>query len=158
MKLYSVALLIIGNKYTLAPKETSAGQSIRQMIADYPFEIVACDTIPDTAEIIRNTMLLYADTHQVNLILTAGGTGFTATDITPEITRDVIEKETPGICEAMRTECFKITKKAMLSRGVAGIRGKTLIINLPGSSKGVVESLGVILDTLPHAIRTINRI
>ena len=115
-------------------------------------ELIQYDMIPDDLNQIREKLTYYADQLQVDLILTTGGTGFSPKDVTPEATREVIQKEVPGIAEAMRMESFKITKAAMLSRGIAGIRGKTLIINLPGSSKGVSESLDVILSELPHAV------
>ncbi len=88
----------------------------------------------------------------LDLILTTGGTGFAPRDVTPEATRDVIERETPGLAEAMRVASLRITPHAMLSRGVAGIRGRTLIVNLPGSPKGAVENLATIAPVLPHAI------
>ena len=89
---------------------------------------------------------------KVDLVLTNGGTGFTERDLTPEATKEVIEREVPGIPEAMRTLCLGITKRAMLSRGVAGIRGRTLIVNLPGSQRGAKESLEAILEALPHGL------
>lgn len=107
--------------------------------------------IPDEIDTIANTLITWAD-EGVNLILTTGGTGFAPRDITPEATRRVIERETPGIAEALRAESLKITKHAMLSRAVAGIRGQTLIINLPGSPKAVRENLDVLLPVLPHAL------
>jgi molybdopterin adenylyltransferase len=91
-------------------------------------------------------------THGLSLILTTGGTGFAPRDVTPEATRDVIERETPGIVEALRAESLKITRHAMLSRAVAGIRGRTLIINLPGNPKAIRESMDVLLPVLPHAL------
>ena len=92
---------------------------------------------------------------RVDLVLTTGGTGFGPRDFTPEATREVIEKEVPGIPEAIRIESLKFTRRAMLSRAVAGIRGRTLIINLPGSSKGAKESLEVVLEVLPHGLEMI---
>ena len=100
---------------------------------------------------IAETLIAWAD-EGVNLILTTGGTGFAPRDITPEATHRVIERETPGIVEALRAESLKITKHAMLSRAVAGIRGQTLIINLPGSPKAVRENLEILLPVLPHAL------
>ncbi|MCB8968632.1 MAG: molybdopterin adenylyltransferase [Ardenticatenaceae bacterium] len=107
--------------------------------------------IPDEFETIVQTLRQWCD-EGVNLILTSGGTGFAPRDVTPEATRQVIERETPGIAEALRAESLKITRHAMLSRAVAGIRGQTLIINLPGSPKAVRENLDVLLPVLPHAL------
>ena len=101
---------------------------------------------------IKEKLIDYCDNLKVDLVLTTGGTGFTARDFTPEATREVIEKEVPGIPEAMRTLCLKFTKRAMLSRAIAGTRGKTLIINLPGSTRGAKESLEAILDGLGHGL------
>lgn len=101
---------------------------------------------------IKEKLINYCDNLKVDLVLTNGGTGFTARDFTPEATREVIEKEVPGIPEAMRTSCLRFTKRAMLSRAIAGIRNKTLIVNLPGSSQGAKESLEAILEALPHGL------
>lgn len=107
--------------------------------------------VPDEIDIIADTLVTWAD-EGVNLILTSGGTGFAPRDITPEATRRVIEREAPGIAEALRAESLKITRHAMLSRAVAGIRGRTLIVNMPGSPKAVRENLDVLLPILPHAL------
>ncbi|MBT9148565.1 MAG: Molybdopterin adenylyltransferase [Syntrophomonadaceae bacterium] len=108
--------------------------------------------VPDDKETIAANLIRMADIVGVNLILTTGGTGFSPRDITPEATLSVIDREAPGIPEAMRLKSLQITPKAMLSRAVAGLRGKTLIINLPGSPKAVSECLEVIVPVLPHAI------
>jgi molybdenum cofactor synthesis domain-containing protein len=108
--------------------------------------------VPDERPVIAETLLAWADEIGLDLVLTTGGTGFGPRDVTPEATHDIIERETPGLAEAMRAASLKITPHAMLSRAVAGIRGRTLIINLPGSPKAVLENLEVILPALPHAI------
>ena len=108
--------------------------------------------VPDEQLVIAGTLLTWADEVGLDLILTTGGTGFAPRDVTPEATRDVIEREAPGLAEAMRATSLMITPHAMLSRAVAGIRGKTLIVNLPGSPKAVRENLDTILPALPHAI------
>jgi len=117
---------------------------------------VKYEIIPDDLKMIKERIIYCCDNLKVGLVLTNGGTGFTKRDLTPEATREVIEREVPGIPEAMRVECLKLTKRAMLSRAVAGIRGKTLIVNLPGSVKGAQESLEAILEGLPHGLDMIS--
>jgi molybdenum cofactor synthesis domain-containing protein len=111
--------------------------------------------LPDEESAIREILTSWADSNEMDLILTTGGTGFSPRDTTPEATRAVIERETPGLAEAMRAASLKITPHAMLSRIVTGIRKKTLIINLPGSPKGAVENLQVVIPVLPHAVQLI---
>lgn len=150
--MYSVAVLTISDSCSKGEKEDRSGKIIQELLVDFPGNVVHYEIIPDEPERIKEKIIQLSDELRVNLILTTGGTGFTSRDNTPEATKEVIEKEVPGIPEAMRFECFKITKRAMLSRGIAGIRGKTLIINLPGSSRGARESLEAILDGLPHGL------
>ena len=118
-------------------------------------KITHYEIIPDDFETIKEKLVYCADELGVEIVFTNGGTGFSKRDVTPEATREVIEKFVPGIPEAMRFEGFKKTKRAMLSRAIAGIRGETLIINLPGSSRGVKESLEAIVDELPHGLEMI---
>lgn len=112
--------------------------------------------VPDEKEMIANAIVELADVFSADVILTTGGTGFAPRDVTPEATKTVIEKEVPGISEAIRAKSLAITDRAMLSRAASGIRGKTLIINLPGSPKAVKESMEVILPVLPHAVETLS--
>jgi len=114
--------------------------------------VVKTAVIPDDLNSISDTLIAWSDNDSLNLILTSGGTGFAPRDITPEATQRVIERNAPGIAETLRAESLKITKHAMLSRAVAGIRGKTLIINMPGSPKAVRENLEILFPILPHAL------
>jgi molybdenum cofactor synthesis domain-containing protein len=109
--------------------------------------------LPDDESAIRAALIEWADGGEVDIILTTGGTGFAPRDVTPEATRKVIDREAPGLAEAMRADSLKKTPHAMLSRAVAGIRGRTLIINLPGSPKGAVENLQTVQPVLPHAVQ-----
>ncbi|MBU0548011.1 MAG: MogA/MoaB family molybdenum cofactor biosynthesis protein [Candidatus Omnitrophica bacterium] len=150
--MYKVAVLTISDRCHEGKREDKSGKVVQDIIRNLPAEVVIYEIVPDEPEIIKEKLKSYADNLKVDLVLTNGGTGFTARDLTPEATREIIEREVPGIPEAMRVECLKFTKRAMLSRAVAGIRGKTLIINLPGSTKGAEESLEAILDGLAHGL------
>lgn len=150
--MYKVAILTISDRCFSGQREDKNVKTIQELIEKLPAEIIKYEIIPEEFTAIKEKLTFYSDILKPDLILTNGGTGFTPRDFTPEATREVIEKEVVGIPEAMRTECLKLTKKAMLSRAIAGIRNKTLIINLPGSSKGAKESLEAILEGLPHGL------
>lgn len=149
MKDYTVAIITVSDKGSKGEREDQSGKVIEELVKSWA-KVLHYSVVPDEKEEIKRAILSQID--KVDLILTNGGTGLHPRDVTPDATLEIIEKEIPGIAEAMRWEGFKKTKKSILSRAVAGIRGKTLIINLPGSPKAVKESLEVILDALPHAI------
>ncbi len=151
-KPYTVAVLTISDKCSKGQRKDESGKIAQDLIKKLPGDVVKYEIIPDEPEMIKERLKNYCDELKVNLVLTDGGTGFTTRDRTPEATREVIEKEVPGIPEAMRTLCLGLTKRAMLSRGICGIRGKTLILNLPGSTRGAKESLEAILDGLGHGL------
>lgn len=150
--MYKVVVLTISDKCSKGQREDKSGAIVKDLVKNLPGEVVKYEVIPDEPEMIKERLIDYSDNLKVDLVLTTGGTGFTARDFTPEATRGVIEREVPGIPEAMRVECLKFTKRAMLSRAIAGIRNKTLIVNLPGSSRGAKESLEAILEGLPHGL------
>jgi len=133
-------------------REDISGTKIMEIIEAFGYKKVAYQILPDEQEVLERTMRELVDSGKVDLILTTGGTGFSNRDCTPEATRNVIERETPGIPEAMRQLSLGFTKRAMLSRAVAGIKGKTLIVNLPGSPKAVEECLTYILSELDHGL------
>jgi molybdopterin adenylyltransferase len=149
----TVAVLTFSDKGSKGERADASGPLIQALLKSIAAEIKYTDVIPDEEDLIRQKLIQYSS--EVDLILTTGGTGLSPRDVTPEATLEVIERQVPGIAEAMRIEGLKKTRRAMLSRAVAGVRGKALIINLPGSPKAVQENLEVILDVIPHAIEKI---
>ncbi len=133
-------------------REDKSGSVIQEILEANDYEVVHTILLPDDRKMLSERMAEIADSGTAELILTTGGTGFSPRDITPEATEDIIDRRVPGIPEAMRAYSMTITKRAMLSRSTAGIRKKTLIINLPGSPKAVKESLEYIIDALGHGI------
>ena len=133
-------------------REDLSGPVIKEIAEKAGYQVVSMDLLPDDRTMLSERMKEIADNNMAELILTTGGTGFSPRDVMPEATEDMIERRVPGIPEAMRAYSMTITKRAMLSRASAGIRKKTLIINLPGSPKAVRESLEYIIDALDHGI------
>ncbi len=149
---YTVAILTISDKGSKGERQDKSGPALQEVMVSWGAEVVKIELVPDEPELIEAKLMAYADYDKINLVLTTGGTGLSPRDWTPEATRKIIEREVPGITELMRQESYKITPKAMLSRGVAGTRKSTLIINLPGSPKGAVENIRVVLPLLDHAL------
>jgi molybdenum cofactor synthesis domain-containing protein len=149
----TAAIITLSDKGSRGEREDLGGPLIREMIKKISAEVLHYEIIPDEKELIKEKLIEYS--RSADLIITTGGTGLSPRDVAPDATLEVIEREIPGIAEAMRMAGLKITNRAMLSRAVAGIRGKTLIINLPGSPKAVKEGLEAIMDVLPHAIEKI---
>ena len=147
-----VAILTVSDKGSRGEREDLSGQAIREAVALMGAEIVAYRIVPDEQDQIALALMEWADGGVADIIITTGGTGIAPRDVTPEATRSVIERELPGVAEAMRAESLKKTPRAMLSRAVAGTRRGAVILNLPGSPKAVRECLEVVLPTLPHAI------
>jgi len=146
-------ILTISDRSSRGEREDASGPALARLIQAEGWSIVKQAVIPDDESVIRETLIEWAEGDELSVILTTGGTGFSPRDVTPEATHAVIDREAPGLAEAMRAVSLKITPHAMLSRIVTGIRKKTLIVNLPGSPKGAVENLQVILPVLPHAIQ-----
>lgn len=149
----TVAVLTISDKGSKGEREDLSGPLIADILKPIGADVKYYEIIPDEKKLIKEKLTYFSG--KVDLVLTTGGTGLSPRDVTPDATLEVIEREVPGIAEAMRFESFKKTRKSVLSRAVAGIKSTTLIINLPGSPKAVRENLEVILDAIPHAIEKI---
>jgi molybdenum cofactor synthesis domain-containing protein len=150
----SVGILTVSDRGAAGSYEDKSGPLIQQLVESELGGVVELSAIvPDELGTIRDTLLAWVDQQRLDLIFTTGGTGFAPRDVTPEATRLVIEKESPGLVWAMLRDSLAVTPHAMLSRMVAGIRGQTLIVNLPGSPKAAQENLRSILPALPHAIQ-----
>ncbi len=148
-----VAILTISDRSSRGERPDEGGPLIAQIIREtLKWDPSLTKIVPDDLDQIRDTLVEWCDSDRADLILTTGGTGFAPRDVTPEATKSVIEREVPGIPEALRSASLRITQHAMLSRAVAGIRKQTLIINLPGNPKAVRENLDVLIPILPHAI------
>lgn len=153
--MFTVGILTISDKGARGEREDLSGREIRSIISRLDSNVVMYKIIPDERIVIEETLRDWVDNQHIDLILTTGGTGVSPRDVTPEATKAVIEKDLPGIVEAMRLEGLKKTPNAMLSRAVAGTREESLIINLPGSPRAVRENLEAVLPALSHAIDTI---
>ena len=153
LKDIKVAVLTVSDKGSRGEREDTSGPAIKEIAEAEGAQVIFYDIIPDEQYEIEEKLVRLADFEDVDLILTTGGTGFSPRDVTPEATLSVIERNAPGFAEAIRAESLKITPHAMLSRAVSGIRGQTIIINLPGSEKAVRESLAVIMPALPHGLQ-----
>lgn len=146
------AILTISDKGSRGEREDCTGPSLEGLIKKEGYELKYYKVIPDDIHAIESELIYICDELRVELVLTNGGTGFSKRDVTPEATLKVIEKYVPGFGEVMRFKALAVTPKAVLTRGIAGIRGNSLIINLPGSPKGAVENLGFIIEVIPHGI------
>ncbi len=151
----NAGILTISDKGWQGQRQDKSGEVIRESLSSLDIRVVKYEVVPDEADVIAGKLAEWADNGEIDLILTTGGTGLGPRDTTPEATLSILDKVAPGFTEAMRAETYKVTPHAILSRAVAGVRGKCLIINLPGSPKAVRECLEVVLPTIPHAIEII---
>lgn len=147
-----VGIITASDKGSKGEREDISGAVIRELVENQGFAVTEYILLPDEQEKLEETMMEWCDQNKVDLLLTTGGTGFSVRDVIPEATKNIGEREVPGIAEAMRWNSLQITKRAMLGRGVSVIRKHTLVINLPGSPKAVRENLSYVIDSLEHGI------
>jgi molybdopterin adenylyltransferase len=152
---FRAVVITVSDRGSRGERVDGSGPAVEGMLRESGMEIIGRRIIPDEREVIRETLLEWSDREGADLIVTTGGTGVSPRDVTPDATLGVIDREIPGMAEAMRRQSAAVTPHAMISRALAGIRGRTLIINLPGSPKGARENLGVLLPALSHAIEKI---
>ena len=145
-------LITVSDRSARGEREDLSGPALFKLARKQGWSVVRQSVLPDELSLLRDTLSTWADQGDLDVILTTGGTGFAPRDVTPEATLAVVERLTPGLTEAMRAKSLEKTPHAMLSRGVAGIRGQTVIINLPGSPKAAIENFQVIIPVLQHAI------
>ena len=153
--MFSAGIITVSDRSSQGVREDSSGPAIAAVLAGIAIDVRQTLIIPDEKDKIKEAIVKWADKENLDLIITTGGTGVSPRDVTPDATLEVIDRQLPGMAEAMRHQSMQITPYAMISRAIAGIRGRALIVNLPGSPKGAKENLNVILPALKHAIEKI---
>ena len=151
-----IGILTVSDRSARGERPDLAGPAIEKLIVDQGWSVVRLEIMPDELLMLKEALANWADSGNMDIILTTGGTGFSPRDITPEATKAVIERDAPGLVEAMRIASLKVTAHGMLSRATAGIRGRALIVNLPGSPRAAIENLNVILPVLKHAVELLS--
>ena len=149
---YTAAVITVSDKGFRGQREDTSGPNLVKILTEKGFSVTYTSIVPDEPDMIKEQLVKCADELKIALVLTTGGTGFSPRDITPEATMEVVERLTPGIPEAMRAESMKLTPKGCLSRSAAGIRGRSLIINLPGSKKASAENILAVIDPVAHGL------
>jgi len=147
-----IGILTVSDRSARGERPDLSGPAIEELISERGWSVNRVEIIPDELPLLIDTLATWADSGEFDIILTTGGTGFSPRDITPEATIKVVHREAPGLAEAMRAASLNLTPYAMMSRARAGIRGRTLIVNLPGSPRGAVENLNVVLPVFEHAV------
>ena len=155
--MYRLAILTVSTSGYHGQREDTSGQTIREILAPPDYDVTQYEVVPDDHDMIAGRLVQWAEDSDVDLVVITGGTGLGPHDITPEACLSVFDREVPGLAETMRAQTLQFTPMAMLSRSVAGIRGRTLIISLPGSPRGVRECLDVVTPVLGHALELLNR-
>lgn len=147
-----IGIITCSDTCSVGQAEDTSGPALDELARSHGWSVVAYRVVPDDAELIASAIATMADSDAADVVFTTGGTGFSLRDVTPEATMAACDREAPGIAEAIRAQSMAVTRRAMLSRGVSALRGPTLVINLPGSRKGAVESFGFVADQLEHAV------
>jgi molybdopterin adenylyltransferase len=150
-------ILTVSDRSARGERLDASGPALERQVSAQGWTVVRSEIIPDDRQIIKTTLASWADSREIDVILTTGGTGFSPRDVTPEATRAVIDREAPGLAEAMRAASLKVTPHGMLSRAVTGIRGQVLILNFPGSPKAALENLLVVVPVLEHAVQLLHQ-
>ena len=146
-------ILTVSDRSSRGERADASGPALAEAVQAHGWSVAVQDIVPDELDKLRQVLSSWADTRELDIILTTGGTGFAPRDVTPEATKAILDREAPGLAEAMRSASAAKSKHAMLSRAITGIRGRVLIINLPGSPKGAVENLETVLPVLEHAVQ-----
>jgi len=148
-----IGILTVSDRSSRGERRDESGPTLVNAVSQQGWQVIRTEILPDEIEKLMTTLIEWAESGEMDVILTTGGTGFSPRDVTPEATLAVIQRPTPGLSEAMRNTSLHLTPHAMLSRATSGIRARTLIVNLPGSPKGALENLAVLIPVLPHAIQ-----